>query len=93
MKIRIKMPDECVRGYGYVVASIVDKFVDDILFWGMETEMDIELYSTVIVNRDDEGNYQAPVGYAIFSVEERSAMMFSLKWGALRHKKSKKPEC
>lgn len=86
MKIRILFPEE-LRGN----KDRAQRYVDDILLWGMEVEMHVEFYgfwkdpSTVWDNR-------TACKYGIFVVEKDSAFMFSLKWGALYHKKRKVDE-
>ena len=90
MKIRIPLPDECINGPGNKHALAT--FIDDILLWGMELEIDVSLYSTHVTNAYATGKYVRATGYAVFTVEEQSTMIFALRWGAVLHKKSKKLE-
>ncbi len=77
MKIRVKIPEELVRNKDRVMF-----FVDEILLWGMETEMDIAFYSLapqhLLWGKKEQ--------YAVFNVEADYSYMFSLKWGATLHK-------
>lgn len=81
MKIRVKIPEEYMRS-----SDSQQRFIDDVLIWGMETEMDIELYT---VYRDSGSTWNKPILWAIFTVEADYSYMFSLKWGAVLHKKKK----
>ena len=82
MKIRIQIPEEIARTTGR--KSYVNEYIDDILMWGMETELDVELYKTYCVPKD--GHWSNTDMFAVFTVEPVGAMMFTLRWGALQHK-------
>ena len=83
MKIRIQFPDEVTRDKDRAI-----HYVDDILLWGMEVEMDVEFYG--FWREPDAGWYNRNYWkYGVFIVEKDSAFMFSLKWGALIHKKQR----
>ena len=83
MKVRITFPKE-VSGN----EEKAKRYVDDILLWGMEVDMDIEFYGFW---RDKITNgWRDAWKYGIFIVEKDSAFMFSLKWGAMQHKKNRK---
>lgn len=81
MKIRVKIPEELVRNKERVMF-----FVDEILLWGMETEMDIAFYSLAPQYLAWNSREQ----YAVFNVEADYSYMFSLKWGATLHKPKEK---
>ena len=84
MKIRIQFPEEVSRN-----EEKARHYVDDILLWGMEVEMDVEFYG--FWREPDAGWYNRNAWkYGVFIVEKVSAFMFSLKWGALQHKPRKK---
>lgn len=84
MKVRIALP-EGIRN-NKERASV---YVDDILLWGMEVKMDIDFYG-FWTEPNTTWEYRDWWKYGIFIVEKDSAFMFSLKWGALQHKKKKK---
>jgi len=91
MKIRVKIPSG-LCGWGRTSVIINEKrqeFVDDVLLWGMEVEMDVAFYSYYIPMA--LAVYGKPrEEWAVFTVEPDSAFMFCLKWGALIHKGKKK---
>lgn len=88
MKIRIQIPEEIARGFSR--QSRVNEYIDDILMWGMETELDIALYTKYTVQKD--GHWSNTNVFAVFTVEPVGAMMFTLRWGALQHKNKIKEE-
>ena len=81
MKIRVKIPEEIVR-----YKEQVTFFIDEILLWGMETEMDIAFYSLAPQCLQWGKKEQ----YAVFNVEADYSYMFSLKYGATLHKPKEK---
>jgi hypothetical protein len=81
MKIRVKIPEEIVR-----YNDKVDFFIDEILLWGMETEMDIVFYSKA----PQQLPWNSREQFAVFSVEDDYSYMFSLKFGATLHKPKEK---
>jgi len=83
MKIRVRIPDNIALQYFH--KGDVARYIDDILLWGMETGMDIEHYTTY---PEYEG-HRIVRQWAVFTVEADFAFMFSLKWGALNHKRKK----
>lgn len=86
MKIRIQIPSDISKGYKN--SAKVNQYIDDILLWGMETEIDVALYKTYMVSNSDrwvDGDL-----FAVFTVEPVGAMMFTLRWGALQHKNKQK---
>jgi hypothetical protein len=86
MKIRVKMPDNI-----YQDSEAQRKFIDDVLLWGMETEMDIELYTCYNEFDDSSKTWGRPkASWAVFTVEAEYSYMFSLKWGATLHKPKEK---
>ncbi len=96
MKIRVKLPDNLATDYysnGVVNEQHYrrQEFIDDILMWGMETEIDIAFYS-YYWPADKIGKLRNREMYAVFTVEEDYSYMFSLKWGALMHKGNKNKE-
>jgi hypothetical protein len=78
MKIRVKLPEHIVRD-----EYACTEFVDNILLWGMETEMDIAFYGYYSPHLSD---WRSKERYAVFTVEADYSYMFSLKWGATLHK-------
>lgn len=83
MKIRIQFPEGIANN-----KERARRYVDDILLWGMEVEMDVEFYG--FWNKTNQNwSYRDWWKYGIFIVEKDSAFMFTLKWGALIHKKQK----
>ena len=86
MKIRIQFPEE-VSGN----EEKAKRYVDDILLWGMEVDMDIEFYGFYReVSGEPVYSWRNRWRSGIFIVEKDSAFMFSLKWGAMQHKKNRK---
>ncbi len=81
MKVRIRVPNN--------IYSEEDRarWIDDILFWGMEMSMDVDYYA---LWRHPDSKWNDREYWAVFSIEEESAFMFILKWGALLHKDKKK---
>lgn len=77
MKIRIEIPYEFSRK-----KEVAEKYIDDILLWGMETEMDIAFYGW----HQQPGARWITWQYAVFTVEADYSYMFSLRWGAVLHK-------
>lgn len=90
MKIRVKIPEEyCIELNGVNSLHYEEKrqqFVDDIIMWGMEIEMDIAFYAYY---RPKDWHWGDRNLWAVFTVEPDYLYMFSLKWGAVLHKKSK----
>ena len=81
MKIRVKIPAELINLRD---PSFLQDWIDDILIWGMETEMDIAFYSYYY---DPTDKYQTSKNrWAIFTVDNDYSYMFSLKYGATLHK-------
>lgn len=79
MKIRVNIPPPISQS-----KDASTKFTDDILLWGMETGLDVALY-TITPNF----NHFIPRGdsrIAVFTVEGDMSFMFSLKWGAMLYK-------
>lgn len=84
MKIRIKIPKEWSAN-----SETCHHFVDDVLFWGMETGMDIAFYGFW---NDPTSIYNKPIRWAVFTIEADYSFMFTLKWGALLHKQQRQLE-
>ena len=84
MKIRVKIPEEIV-GHQIHNLEMMQRYVDEILLWGMETDMDIDFYC-YFTPLDERGKWNSRERWAVFTVEQDTAFMFSLKWGALCHK-------
>jgi len=82
MKIRVKIPEEFVGN-----KDKVNTFVDDVLLWGLETEMDIIFYNWYHPKDRTRNDKRL---WAVFSVEADYSYMFSLKWGATLHKKQQR---
>lgn len=87
MKIRVKIPEELV-GPLSTHQYLMQRYVDDILLWGMETEMDIEFYKFYCEPKDNHWNSKQR--WAVFNVEADYSYMFSLKYGATLHKPKEK---
>ena len=87
MKVRIEMPLEIARAAEDYVRK---EFVDEILLWAMETEMDADFYA--FTYERDMNVYWGRIkrAWAVFTVEADSTFMFTLKWGALMHKQQNK---
>jgi len=91
MKIRVKIPSALWGDpFSLIVNEKRQEFIDDILLWGMEVEMDVAFYG--YYNKLKEGSKweREQDIWAVFTVEPDSAFMFCLKWGALQHKGKKK---
>ena len=89
MKIRVLIPDYIWRGA--FAKERVQDFIDEILMWGMETELDVAHYATIADREFPEcANWYAQGRtlrkWAVFTIEADDAFMFTLKWGALMHK-------
>jgi hypothetical protein len=92
MKIRLKVPDH-IRTDN----KLINEFIDDVLLWGLETEMDVEYYTRYYeyegITNTDKITYS--IGrriihtWVVFNVESDKSFMFSLKYGALLHKQQK----
>lgn len=81
MKVRIKIPGD-LNG----TDEKRQIFVDDVLLWGMETGMDIDFYAYFTEPNSTWNNRKV---WAVFTIENDYSFMFSLRWGALLHKKQK----
>ena len=83
MKVRIEMPLHIANARDDYVRQ---DFVDEILTWAMEVEMDADFYTFTY---EREYNYRwgkIKRAWAVFSVATDDSFMFTLKWGALLHK-------
>ena len=83
MKVRIDMPLAIAHAKDDYIRR---DFVDEILMWAMEVEMDADFYAFVY---EREGNYcwgKIKQAWAVFTVSADDTFMFTLKWGALLHK-------
>lgn len=88
MKVRVAIPEEIWRRHDS--ADLEQEFIDDILLWGMETELDVAFYTTV-TDYEFPGQPRWNSGrrlrkWAVFTVEAENTFMFTLKWNALLHK-------
>jgi hypothetical protein len=92
MKIRIELPNH-LRNANFLRSNDAgdrrQSFIDDILMWGMETNMDIDFYGYHYP--PEARNWRDPDKrvWAVFSIEADSAFMFMLKWSATYHKDQK----
>lgn len=77
MKIRIRLPSSISRYTALRTSTKVQEFVDDIMMWAMEVEIDIAVYGFC---------EQKEERFVVFTIEEKDAFIFALKWGALMHK-------
>ena len=89
MKVRVLIPELVWRGA--FAAERVQDFIDEILLWGMETELDVAHYATIADREFPDEPYYWAQGrvlrkWAVFTIEADNAFMFTLKWGALMHK-------
>ena len=88
MKVRIEIPHEHAHD-----KDTRTMFIDDVLLWCMETEMDASFYTT-IAEREDGKWGRVKSWWAVFTVETEATFYFTLKWGALMHKnQSKEATC
>lgn len=89
MKIRIQLPEH-LAGYTALHKHRQQQYIDDILLWGMEIEMEVEHYTTI---HPKQGYWKKPrtePTWLVFIVEPEHQLMFALKWGATQHKGKKK---
>jgi hypothetical protein len=94
VKIRIQLPDHLV-GYTQILKDKQQHYIDEILLWGMEIEMEIELYTIQHPPTPAWALRKRAVKeptWLVFIVEPQHHLMFALKWGALQHKGKKKHE-
>ena len=84
MKIRIPLPDNCKFNL-----ALADLFVDEVLFWGMETGIDVSFYTFTNSASENSRIVGLLRRSAVFSIEEKYSFMFMLKWGAVMHKSKK----
>jgi hypothetical protein len=87
MKVRIEMPVYLARDEHKYVRQ---EFVDEILLWAMETELDADFYAFVYERERDYRWGKVTKAWAVFTVETESTFMFTLKYGALMHKNQEK---
>lgn len=83
MKVRIEMPLNIATARDDYVRQ---DFVDEILMWALETEMDADFYA--VTYERDMNVYWGRIerAWAVFTVTAADTFMFTLKWGALLHK-------
>lgn len=87
MKARIKIPKEHWKTSYWDDRE--QHFIDEVLLWGMEIDIQIEHYATTVNQLD---NRRVAEKVATFIVEEKDAFLFVLKWGALMKSKPKRVE-
>jgi hypothetical protein len=87
MKVRIEMPVYLTRDEHKYARQ---EFVDEILMWAMETELDADFYAFTYEREYDYRWGKVKKAWAVFTVETDSTFMFTLKWGALMHKDQNK---
>lgn len=83
MKVRIEMPLHIANARDNYVRQ---DFVDEILMWAMETEMDADFYAFTYERECDFRYLKIKQAWAVFSVATDDTFMFTLRWGALLHK-------
>ena len=86
MKVRIDMPLEIARASEKCIRQ---EFVDEILLWAMETELDADFYAFAYEREYDYRWGRIKKAWAVFTVATDDTFMFTLKWGALLHKDQK----
>jgi hypothetical protein len=84
MKVRIEMPLHIAKANDDYVRK---DFVDEILRWAMETEMDADFYAFAYERERGYRWGRINRAWAVFTVTTDDTFMFTLKWGALLHKK------
>jgi len=63
-------------------------YIDDILMWAMETEIDIAFYAFFNEYEDLDRDWSRIISqWAVFTVQTDDAFMFILRWDAKMHKK------
>lgn len=82
MKIRVKIPFELINTKDRTTLPALTAWVDDILIWGKDTEIDIE-FCTYCYDQEDCCQTNR---WAVFTVDNDYSYMFSLKYGATLHK-------
>jgi hypothetical protein len=83
VKIRVPFPDQIWRD-----ENKKKDYIDDILMWAMETEMDISFYSLYDEREDPTKSWSRLISqWAVFTVQTDDAFMFVLRWDARLHKK------
>lgn len=91
MKVRIEMPLHIAKATEKYVRQ---EFVDEILMWAMETELDADFYAFAYEREYDRVWGRIKRAWAVFTVATDDTFMFTLKWGALLHKnQSKEATC
>lgn len=91
MKIRVRIPNDPSSG-SVLDNEKRDKFVDDVMMWAMEVDMDVALYGfyNPLTEEMQRGRWGRPSKiWAVFTVEPDNAFLFCLKWGATLHKDKK----
>jgi hypothetical protein len=87
MKVRIEMPVYLARDEHKYARQ---EFVDDILLWAMETELDADFYTFIYERERDYRWGKVIKAWAVITVATDDTFMFTLKWGALMHKDQSK---
>lgn len=89
MKIRIQLPEH-LAGVSVPHKLRQQEYIDEILLWGMEIEMEVEHYTTIHPQGYWRPGQDRGPTWLVFIVEPQHQLMFTLKWGALQHKGKKK---
>jgi hypothetical protein len=83
MKVRIEMPVVLTRDEHKYARQ---EFVDEILMWAMETELDAAFYAFSYEREYNSHWARIKRAWAVFTVTADDTFMFTLKYGALMHK-------
>jgi|AntAceMinimDraft_11_1070367.scaffolds.fasta_scaffold26255_3 hypothetical protein len=80
MKVKI---NAFIDGRNILTSESRDAYIDDMLLWAMEFDVDMNFYKWVYIR--DEVNRIKEI-WAVWSIDKEDQLMLTLKWGAIKHK-------